>query len=198
MSQRKTKTTNSQSHTHMIKTGVRFIAMQAPQCFWIMNAASPKLCKLHHTAELKPSPALTSLPFSASITQVFASVWSTRCKSFFFFLKKHPKLQNQGTVVSSGSCIRRQYVVSRKLAAGILFVPAVCKTNTAAHCIHSQPPKCRSLVYHSSSSSSSFKILHTAGYYRKVLLFYFNKTQRPSCGLLSAVAGAEVCWMVSR
>lgn len=198
MSQRKTKKTNSQSHTHLLKTGVGFIAMQAPQCFWIMNAASPKLCKWHHTAELKSSPALTSLPFSASITQAFASL-----QELFFiylciiiFLKKHPKLQNQGTVVSSGSCIRRQYVVSRKLAAGILFVPAVCKTNTAAHCIHSQPPKDRSVVYH--SSSSSFKILHTAGYYGKVLLFYFNKTQRPSCALLSAVAGAEVCWMVSR
>lgn len=105
---------------------------QSCGCYIIQQGWNPPQL-LHHSHSL-----LSSLKF-------FASVWSTRCKSFsslslalFFF--KYPQLQSQQTVVSSASCIRWQCVTFRKLAAGILFVPAVCKTNTAAHCTHSQPP----------------------------------------------------------
>lgn len=100
---------------------------------------------------LKPFSALTSSPCSASFSKslcpafpqcpVLAALVRLICLTskieYFKSLRPRYLWAVVGTHLDAtldGS------VVFRKPAAGLLFVPGIWKTNTAAQCIHSQPP----------------------------------------------------------
>lgn len=153
--------------------------LPALQSLWIINATSPKLWKLHHPAELKPSPKLTSSLCLVFFAVAFMSEWSTRKN---LYIRK--------SVYASFSSV---LCLGKWLLEFCLSLQVVKPTQLLSVYIYN--PRCVGLS--SITAAAAVSNYCTAANYR-IVLFYLNKKQRLSLGLLSAVAGVWVCWIMPR